>query len=75
MCSDECVRSESHKEECPYLQRLPELDHDSQMAVLAVVRTLLIRKHGGEPWENIGEQEANDMLTSVMLIFLLLQPS
>ena len=56
MCSDECVRSESHKEECPYLQRLPELDHDSQMAVLAVVRTLLIRKHGGEPWDNIGKQ-------------------
>jgi len=55
MCSDECVRSESHKEECPYLQRLPELDHDSQMAVLAVVRTLLIRKHGGEPWENIAK--------------------
>ena len=74
MCSDECVRSENHKEECPYLQRLPELDHDSQMAVLAVVRTLLIRKYGGEPWENIGEQGKN-MFTSVMLIFLLLQPS
>ena len=55
MCSEECIGSENHKEECQYLQRLPDLDHDSQVAILAVVRTLLIRKHGGEPWDIIGK--------------------
>ena len=55
MCSEDCAGSENHKEECRFLQRLPDMDHDSQIAVLAVVRTLIIRKHGGEPWDNIGE--------------------
>ena len=67
MCSEDCVGSEDHKEECRYLQRLPDLDHDSQIAVLAVVRTLLIRKHGGESWDDIGEHNQNQ---SVLLSFL-----
>ena len=61
MCQDVCSSSEKHLEECRYLQmvtgkikddkRCPE----SQAAILAVVRTLIVRKYGGSTWNDIGK--------------------
>jgi len=58
MCSDVCSTSEKHLEECRYLQLISKkrIEDDkrcpeSQAAILAVVRTLIVRK--GSSWNEV----------------------
>jgi len=59
ICQDVCSSSEKHLEECRYLQMVSEKIKDdkrcpeSQAAILAVVRTLIVRNHGGSSWNDI----------------------
>ena len=53
MCGD-CDEASDHEEECRLLRRISSSTPDSRPVILSVVRTLLVRRRGGDQWRSIG---------------------
>lgn len=52
MCGD-CDEASDHEEECRLLRRISSSTPDSRPVILSVVRTLLVRRRGGDQWRSI----------------------
>ena len=55
MCGNCDEEASDHEEECRLLRRISSSTPDSRPVILSVVRTLLVRRRGGEQWRSIGE--------------------